>query len=141
MQVTPQRNTRPELAIRSCLHRAGFRFRVDHRALAASRARPDIVFTGPRVAVFVDGCFWHGCARHMTWPRANAEWWRLKIEANQRRDAATTALYAGEGWTVVRVWEHDSPEAAAAEIGAAVRRQAVMSRSASAASVSSPKHA
>jgi DNA mismatch endonuclease (patch repair protein) len=113
MQSQRQRDTIPERALRSALHRSGFRFRVDHK-LPGLRRRADIVFPGPRVAVFVDGCFWHGCPEHGTWPKANSEWWRAKIEANRARDADTNEILRAGGWAVVRVWEHE-PAANAAE--------------------------
>src|SRR5438445_11107238 len=88
MQVTPRRDTPCELALRSAAHRLGLRFRVDWQ-LPALRRRADLAFINARVAVFVDGCFWHGCPVHGTWPKTNAKWWRAKIEANRQRDADT----------------------------------------------------
>lgn len=121
MQATAQRDTPAELALRSELHRQGLRFRVDRRVLSGSRRRADIVFPRQRVAVFVDGCFWHGCPEHGTWPKENAEWWRSKIESNRRRDADTDARLAAEGWLSIRVWEHELPTIAAARIAGSVR--------------------
>jgi DNA mismatch endonuclease, patch repair protein len=115
MQRQRRRDTAPELAIRSALHRAGARYRVDH-SLPGLRRRGDIVFAGRRVVVFVDGCFWHGCPEHATWPMENAEWWRNKIEANRARDRDTDARLSNDGWTVVRIWEHEAPEKAVARI-------------------------
>src|SRR5262249_39617381 len=85
MQATPQRDTPCELALRSAVHRLGLRYRVDWR-VPGTRRRADLAFVNTRVLVFVDGCFWHGCPEHGTWPKANASWWRDKIEANQQRD-------------------------------------------------------
>jgi DNA mismatch endonuclease, patch repair protein len=116
-----QRDTKGELELRSLLHRRGLRFRV-HALLPGLRRRSDIVFTRARVAVFVDGCFWHGCPEHGSWPKQNANWWREKIEANQRRDRDTDARLKAAGWTVVRVWEHDDPTRAADWIAEIVRR-------------------
>jgi DNA mismatch endonuclease (patch repair protein) len=116
-----QRDTKGELELRSLLHRRGLRFRV-HALLPGLRRRSDIVFTRARVAVFVDGCFWHGCPEHGSWPKQNANWWREKIEANQRRDRDTDARLKAAGWTVVRVWEHDDPTRAADRIAEIVRR-------------------
>jgi DNA mismatch endonuclease, patch repair protein len=116
-----QRDTKGELELRSLLHRRGLRFRV-HALLPGLRRRSDIVFTRARVAVFVDGCFWHGCPEHGSWPKQNADWWREKIEANQRRDRDTDARLKAAGWTVVRVWEHDDPTRAADRIAEIVRR-------------------
>ncbi len=120
MRSTPRRDTPCELALRSALHRMGLRFRVD-RPVPGTRRRPDLTFVSARVAVFVDGCFWHGCPKHATWPKANASWWRAKIERNRCRDADTTRLLRAAGWMVVRVWEHENVAAAAARTAKAVR--------------------
>lgn len=113
MQGQARRDTAPELAIRRALHRQGLRYRVDVRPDASIRRRADVVFPRQRVAVFVDGCFWHGCLDHGVWPRTNQAWWREKIERNKRRDLETTRLLEDRGWTVLRVWEHDDPEVVA----------------------------
>ncbi|MQA87269.1 MAG: DNA mismatch endonuclease Vsr [Streptosporangiales bacterium] len=113
MQSARQRNTAPELAARSELHRRGLRFYIDRAPLPSLRRRADIVFPRRRVAVYIDGCFWHGCPEHGTWPKANAEWWRAKIEANRARDRDTDRRLQEAGWTVVRAWEHESPVAIA----------------------------
>jgi DNA mismatch endonuclease (patch repair protein) len=120
MRAQRERDTGIERAIRSLLHARGLRFRVHRRLLAGSRREVDVVFPGARVAVFVDGCFWHGCPEHGTWPRNNADFWRRKIEANVRRDADTNTRLAADGWTVLRVWEHEAPAEAASRIAAAV---------------------
>lgn len=121
MKQVKRRDTGPETALRSLLHRAGHRFRVDCSPVVGIRSRADIVFRGARVAVFVDGCFWHGCPQHGTWPKSNAAFWREKIESNRRRDAETTACLRRLGWRVVRVWEHETVEKAAARVQAALR--------------------
>jgi DNA mismatch endonuclease, patch repair protein len=121
MRSQRQRDTKGELELRSLLHRRGLRFRV-HALLPGLRRRSDIVFTRARVVVFVDGCFWHGCPEHGTWPKENADWWREKIEANQRRDRDTDARLTAAGWTVIRVWEHEDPTQAADQIVEFVRR-------------------
>jgi DNA mismatch endonuclease (patch repair protein) len=123
MRSQRQRDTAAETALRSLLYRRGLRFRV-HYALPTLRRRADVAFPRRRIAVFVDGCFWHGCPEHGTWPKQNAEWWRAKIEANRRRDADTDAKLEEQGWTVIRFWEHESPEAAAQEVEEAVRAHA-----------------
>lgn len=115
MQATRRRDTPCELALRSLLHRAGFRYRIDAR-LPESRRRADLLFSRKRVVVFVDGCFWHGCPRHGTWPKANAAWWRAKIETNRRRDRDTTLRLRRTGWAVVRVWEHEKAARAAKRV-------------------------
>lgn len=115
MQATAQRDTPCELALRSAVHRLGLRFRVD-RALPGTRRRADLTFVSARIVVFVDGCFWHGCPRHATWPKTNAAWWRAKIEQNKRRDSDTSQQLRRTGWAVVRVWEHEDPVRAAKRI-------------------------
>ena len=103
--------TGPELAIRKRLHELGFRYRVNVTpAGGPPRRRADIVFTRQRVAVFVDGCFWHSCPIHGTLPANNSEWWRAKLEANAKRDRDTNTQLEASGWAVVRVWEHERPE-------------------------------
>jgi DNA mismatch endonuclease (patch repair protein) len=89
--------------------------------LPTKRRSVDIVFFGPRVAVFLDGCFWHGCPIHGTWPKANAVWWRKKIETNKQRDRDTDWRLADLGWTVLRIWEHEPVAEAAGRIEAIVR--------------------
>ncbi len=112
MLATRQRDTDPETSLRKALFAAGLRYRVDMR-IAGVRSRPDVAFPGAKVAVFVDGCFWHGCPEHATWPKANAEWWRTKIEGNRRRDSEATASLGATGWTVLRFWAHEDMAAAA----------------------------
>jgi DNA mismatch endonuclease (patch repair protein) len=85
------------------------------------RRRADLLFGSARVAVFIDGCFWHGCPEHGTQPKSNAQWWAEKISNNAERDRDTDQLLASRGWTVVRVWEHEAPGVAAARIAEAVR--------------------
>jgi DNA mismatch endonuclease (patch repair protein) len=123
MQATRGRDTAPELALRRELHRRGLRYRVDMPVVPGLRRRADIVFTRARVAVFVDGCYWHGCPQHATFAKSNAEFWAAKIAANQARDADTGRRLRQAGWTVVRVWEHDTAEAAADQVQAALRRR------------------
>jgi DNA mismatch endonuclease, patch repair protein len=89
------------------------------------RREADVVFPRAKVAVFVDGCFWHGCPEHATWPKANADWWRTKIARNQARDAETDESLRLEGWVSVRVWEHENPAEAASHIALLVRRRHV----------------
>lgn len=115
--------TSPELALRRELHRRGLRYRVDHKIPAAglARRRCDIAFTRARVAVFVDGCFWHACPEHATAPRANSEWWATKLAKNVERDRDTDGRLELAGWLVIRVWEHDFCLAAADRVEAVVR--------------------
>lgn len=112
MATTKRRDTGPELALRSALHRMGLRFFVD-RSVLGKRRRADIVFPTERVAVFVDGCFWHSCPQHGTTPRRNRDWWIAKLEANRARDADTNEQLRAGGWTVVRFFEHEDTAAAA----------------------------
>jgi DNA mismatch endonuclease (patch repair protein) len=114
-------DTKPELALRSALHRSGLRFRKDLRIkLGAFAARPDIVFTKRKVAVFVDGCFWHSCPDHGTRPKSNTEYWLPKLEANVARDRRNDAALEAAGWTVLRVWEHEPVDEATARVHAAL---------------------
>jgi DNA mismatch endonuclease (patch repair protein) len=111
--------TKPEIALRSELHRRGRRFRKDHLLrVRGLRAHVDIVFTRQHVAVFVDGCFWHGCPDHQTVPQRNPEYWVLKLKANRERDARVDAALQAEGWRVLRIWEHEPPGAAADQVEA-----------------------
>lgn len=125
MQLQASRDTAPERVLRSALHRRGLRFRVHVRPLRGVRREADVVFPKARVAVFVDGCFWHGCPDHASWPKANADWWREKIEANRRRDADTDDRLREAGWAVVRIWTHEDPAVKALEIAELVRRRRV----------------
>ena len=113
METTRQRDTPAELALRSELHRRGLRYRVDASLPGVTRARPDIVFSRQKIAVFVDGCFWHSCPEHATQPKANEEWWAAKLAANVERDRRHDSELADEGWAVVRIWEHEDPVVAA----------------------------
>lgn len=96
------------------------RYRVDFVVLKKPHRVADIAFPGRRIAVFVDGCFWHGCPEHATWPKQNAEFWHQKIEANRLRDADTNSRLLADGWIVLRFWEHDSPIEAAEVIAQTV---------------------
>jgi DNA mismatch endonuclease (patch repair protein) len=113
-------NTKPELMLRQALHRAGRRFRVQYRVPGLPRRSVDIAFTRSRVAVMVDGCFWHACPEHASWPRNNAEWWRDKLEANVARDRETDRRLEALGWIVVRVWEHEPTGAAVEKVLTAI---------------------
>lgn len=123
MAKVRRRDTKPELELRRRLHAMGLRFRVDRAVLSDRRKRVDIVFGPARVAVLVDGCFWHGCPEHGVAPKANAEFWKDKIDRNKTRDRETDARLAADGWLVVRVWEHEDPDHAAANIARLVRRR------------------
>src|SRR5262245_53662406 len=101
------RDTAPEVNLRRELHRRGLRFRVSSPPLEGLRSRADIVFIGPRIAIYVDGCFWHSCPEHGTVPSSNREWWSHKLERNRARDRACDQALSSAGWRVVRVWEHE----------------------------------
>jgi DNA mismatch endonuclease, patch repair protein len=118
MKANRRRDSGPERALRSAMHRTGLRYRVDYpiRTPGARLVRPDVVFPARRIAVFIHGCFWHGCLEHGTWPATNRAYWTDKIESNRRRDQSTTTALEQDGWTVVVVWEHDDPELAARTI-------------------------
>jgi DNA mismatch endonuclease, patch repair protein len=120
MLVTRRRDTTAELALRSALSALGLRYRVDS-PIPGTRRRADVAFSRARVAVFVDGCFWHGCPKHGTWPKANAAWWREKITGNRRRDRDTDKRLTRDGWIVLRFWEHDDVSSAAGRIADTVQ--------------------
>jgi DNA mismatch endonuclease (patch repair protein) len=120
MQQQQRRDTRPELELRRALHAAGLRYRVERPVIPGMRRRADVVFGPAKVAVFVDGCFWHMCPQHATAPKANADWWREKLERNRQRDRDTDRLLLGQDWLPVRVWEHEDMAEAAGRIAAIV---------------------
>ena len=121
MKRVRQRDTGLEIALRRELHRAGLRFRIQRQVLASIRRKADVVFPTAKVAIFVDGCFWHACPLHATWPKANADWWREKLTSNVHRDRETDAAFFSAGWRCVRVWGHEDPVTAAMTILALVR--------------------
>jgi DNA mismatch endonuclease (patch repair protein) len=122
MKNTPQRDTPKEIALRRMLHKRGLRYLVDAPPVPGLRRRADILFRGPRVAVFVDGCFWHSCPQHGTTPVTNRNWWRNKLSENVRRDRDTDRRMHEAGWIVVRVWEHEATSLAVRRVESAVRR-------------------
>jgi DNA mismatch endonuclease (patch repair protein) len=103
------RDTTPEMAVRRLLHARGLRFRKHYPVPGAPRRSIDVAFPRSKVAIFIDGCYWHGCVEHRTIPKNNASSWRAKIDANRARDADTDAHLLTNGWTVIRCWEHDAP--------------------------------
>lgn len=121
MQATRRKDTPPELAVRRLLHAMGLRYRVDARPSSTSRRRADVVFRRAKVALFVDGCFWHGSPEHDTWPQTNRSFWRTKIMENIARDRDTDAQLKNSGWEVIRVWEHDDSASAANAVARTVR--------------------
>ena len=127
MRANRRRDTGPEMALRRELHRQGLRFRVDYPPVVGLHCRADIVFTRARLAIFVDGCFWHGCPEHGNIPRANGRWWREKLEQNAARDRRNDAALAEAGWTVMRFWEHEPLATAAGRVREEVARAAGIS--------------
>ncbi|WP_082752456.1 very short patch repair endonuclease [Rhodococcus ruber] len=110
MRSNRRRDTRPELAVRRLVHAAGLRYRVDFAPLPHRRRnRADMAFTRAKVAVFLDGCYWHGCPDHYYAPKTNVEYWSTKITSNRDRDALVTSAFEESGWTVLRFWEHEDP--------------------------------
>lgn len=120
MAKVKQKGTGAEIALRRELHRMGLRYRVNFIVIKKPRRVADVAFPGLRIAVFIDGCFWHGCPKHATWPKQNAEFWRQKITTNRLRDADTNERLQSNGWQVLRFWEHESPIAAAKIISQSV---------------------
>lgn len=116
MSTLRRSGTKPEIALRKELHQRGARFRVQVKVPGNNRRTIDIAFTRARLAVLVDGCFWHGCPEHGTSPRANSEWWRWKLARNQARDADTDRLLGEAGWCSLRLWEHEPVETAAERV-------------------------
>ncbi|EME20201.1 very short patch repair endonuclease [Rhodococcus qingshengii] len=116
MSAQRRRDTKPEIALRRELHRRGLRYFVDRAPIKGVRRRADLVFPRRQVAVFVDGCFWHSCPQHATFPKNNAQWWTDKLAANVVRDRDTDARLAEQGWTVIRIWEHEDPLVAAERV-------------------------
>lgn len=123
MKGMPIRDTKPEIALRSSIHARGLRFRKNVRIAAQEiRVRADIVFPKIRLAVFVDGCFWHNCPQHGSMPKNNSNFWREKFRHNRQRDQTVNAALAAEGWTVLRIWEHVPVPRATAEVEETLRR-------------------
>ncbi|MEB8337893.1 very short patch repair endonuclease [Streptomyces endophyticus] len=123
MSKQASKDTGAELAVRRLLHAAGLRYRLEYRVPGMARRRIDVAFTSAKVAVLIDGCFWHGCPQHATRPKANAEWWREKLDRNMARDRETTEHLRAMGWEVLRFWEHESPPDVARRVSAAVERR------------------
>ncbi|MFC8279574.1 very short patch repair endonuclease [Rhodococcoides kroppenstedtii] len=121
MLANTRRDTKPELAVRRLLHAAGYRYRVDYAPLPSHRRlKADLVFTRARVAVFIDGCFWHGCPQHLYAPKTNQSYWEPKLVATRERDAKTVALFQSRGWLAIRFWEHENPAAVARDVSQCV---------------------
>ncbi|WP_433320149.1 very short patch repair endonuclease [Micromonospora chersina] len=120
MQANTGRDTKPELALRRAVHALGLRYYVNRRPIKAVRRTADLLFPKLKLAVFLDGCFWHGCPEHHTVAKTNAPFWAEKVATNRRRDADTNERLASQGWTVIRIWEHEPVADAAARIAETV---------------------
>lgn len=129
MRRAGRADTAPEVDLRRLLFASGLRYRKDHAPIVGLRTRADVVFVSAKVAVYVDGCFWHGCPDHATWPKNNAEFWRTKIETNRERDRRVGEALAAAGWVVVRVWEHEAPGTAADRVKGVVDARSSRRRS------------
>ncbi|MEU5630078.1 very short patch repair endonuclease [Streptomyces rishiriensis] len=123
MSRQASKDTGVELAVRRLLYATGMRYRVEYPVPGMPRRRIDVAFPRAKVAVLIDGCFWHGCPQHATHPKSNAEWWRTKLDRNMARDRETTEHLTTLGWTVLRFWEHTRPEAVARTVRATVDRR------------------
>lgn len=121
MQSNRANGTGPELQLRRALHLRGLRFRVQFPVPGSPRRRIDIAFTRLRIAVYLDGCFWHGCEEHPFRPKRNHEYWESKFAANRLRDAATSDLLSSQGWLVLRFWEHEPLDVSVASVERAVQ--------------------
>ncbi|MEU4557474.1 very short patch repair endonuclease [Actinoplanes sp. NPDC023936] len=120
MQANTGRDTKPELALRRAVHARGLRYYVNRRPIKAVRRTADLVFPRLKLAIFLDGCFWHGCPQHHTVAKTNATFWAEKVATNRRRDRDTNTRLTDAGWTVLRVWEHEPVDQAAARIAETV---------------------
>ncbi|MFF8651713.1 very short patch repair endonuclease [Streptomyces griseoluteus] len=120
MQAIRSRDTTPERLIRSLVHAQGFRYRVAARPLPNLRRTADLVFRPAKLAVFIDGCYWHGCPQHYVPPKTNSGYWSDKVARNMARDRDTDDQLRAAGWTVLRFWEHDPAEECALKIAATV---------------------
>lgn len=121
MQAQKTKDTDPEIRLRSAMHRRGLRYRLHRALLDGTRRTVDVAFPTEQLAVDVHGCFWHGCPKHFVPPKANAEFWARKIEANRQRDSRTSGMLADIGWEYIVVWEHEDMESAAGRVENAVR--------------------
>lgn len=128
MQSNKGRDTKPELALRSAVHALGLRYRVSAKPLPELRRTADLVFPRAKVAVFLDGCFWHGCPEHHTVATANGKFWAEKVAGNRTRDHDTDGRLVEAGWVSLRIWEHEDPRVAAQRVEEVVRTRGVTDR-------------
>ena len=122
MQANKSRGTGPEIALRRELYKRGLRYRVGLAPMKGVRRTVDIAFPRVKVAVLVDGCFWHGCPEHHRPPKAHSDYWETKVERNAARDRETTQMLQDAGWRVIRLWEHEAVQDMADAVQEAVRR-------------------
>jgi DNA mismatch endonuclease, patch repair protein len=122
MQSNRSRDTTPEVALRSSLHRRGLRFRKHVRPIPGLACTVDVLFPTERLAVFIDGCYWHSCPQHASLPITNGDWWRAKLAATRERDQRNTQTLKNAGWTVLRIWEHEDVEVAAVHVSEVLQR-------------------
>jgi DNA mismatch endonuclease (patch repair protein) len=122
MEAAKPKDTLPEIKLRTALEEIGIHFEVDVKPIENLQRRADILVREDKIAVFVDGCFWHGCPIHGTQAKANAEFWADKIKRNKERDADTNRRLEADGWTVIRIWEHDDYIEAAKKIAQMIER-------------------
>ncbi|WP_062528859.1 very short patch repair endonuclease [Demequina rhizosphaerae] len=123
MRGNKKRDTKPELAVRRLVHTSGLRYRVAATPIKGMRRTADLLFRPTKVAVFIDGCFWHSCPIHATSPKAHSDYWLPKLERNRERDAETTSTLEAAGWLVLRFWEHEDPAEVADAIITTVRER------------------
>ncbi|WP_313025361.1 very short patch repair endonuclease [Mobilicoccus sp.] len=121
MSRQARKDTTPEMLLRRELHRRGLRYRIEYPLPGMRRRRADSAFTRAKVAVFVDGCFWHACPQHATSPANNGAWWAEKLRRNVERDRETDVHLQQWGWTVIRAWEHEDPCEVAERVAREVR--------------------
>jgi DNA mismatch endonuclease, patch repair protein len=121
MRSNRPKDTSPELALRRELHARGLRYRIHRAPSRKVRTTADVLFSRARLAVYVDGCFWHSCPEHAVMPKRNRDFWMAKLRTNQERDRRTDELLAAEGWTVLRIWEHEDPAVGADAVERALR--------------------
>ena len=120
MSRMPTKDSKPEIRLRKTLYSEGLRYRIHRKDLPG---KPDISFGPARVAVFVDGCYWHNCPEHGTIPKSNSEWWEEKFQRNRERDSRNDALLREMGWLPIHVWEHEDPDEAACKICGIIKRR------------------
>lgn len=123
MEAAKPKNTLPEIKLQTALAELGINFETDVKPIEDLHRRADVLIREGKIAIFVDGCFWHGCPIHGTQAKANAEFWADKIKRNQERDLDTNEHLEAAGWTVIRIWEHEDPNDAAKQIADIIKEK------------------